>query len=609
MKQYARIVLLCLAIITAWSDAQTKKHPRIGVNVSYAADFATQIAFVDIMKTARYWIHQNVGVTVPWSINEPLDLDEHFWVKSLASGRAAATILMTELQGHYPAGEYICLYDGEGQMEFGWDATVVSSTTGRIVLNVTPSNAGIFFKINGTNPANYLRNVRILMPGHEQTYVDQPFYPPFLEYMSHFSVLRFMWWGNIPYTQQQQWSQRASVDDFSWCLDAGIPFEIMAKLSNAAKADIWICVPHLVDSNYSIQLGLLMSQNLDPSRTLYIEHSNEVWNGGAYAAYHWAVQQGQALGLASDAGNNDFIAAMRFHSQRSVQIFNWVGKHFTDTTRLVRVMGGWTGNDFVASLLLSWNNASQYTDALAIAPYFGGLVSGYTAEQLSSFTAEQILDTAEADMQRAISSNISVKAAAQQFGVELLCYESGQHLVHFSPTPKVDSLLQSANRHPRMYDIYKTYYQRWDSLIGGLNVVYSSCEKFSRYGSWGLKEYLLQPDSSAPKWRALRDIINSYPTSIASNVLSLPAKFELQQNFPNPFNPITTIQFTTPFETRVKLKIFDLLGREVATLVDGELPGGDHRTVFDAKGFASGIYFYRLEAGTMMIARKLILLR
>jgi len=88
---------------------------------------------------------------------------------------------------------------------------------------------------------------------------------------------------------------------------------------------------------------------------------------------------------------------------------------------------------------------------------------------------------------------------------------------------------------------------------------------------------------------------------------TLPSTFHLAQNFPNPFNPTTTIRFETPAASHVKLVIYNLAGELVRTLVDGEIAAGFHHITFDAKGLASGIYFYRLEAGSFTAFRKMIL--
>jgi hypothetical protein len=86
-----------------------------------------------------------------------------------------------------------------------------------------------------------------------------------------------------------------------------------------------------------------------------------------------------------------------------------------------------------------------------------------------------------------------------------------------------------------------------------------------------------------------------------------PVEFVLEQNFPNPFNPATRITYALPAEGRVSLKVFDLLGREVATLTDGVQPAGAHTVVFDGSSLASGMYLYRLEADGRTAVRRMIL--
>jgi hypothetical protein len=93
-----------------------------------------------------------------------------------------------------------------------------------------------------------------------------------------------------------------------------------------------------------------------------------------------------------------------------------------------------------------------------------------------------------------------------------------------------------------------------------------------------------------------------------------PASFALEQNYPNPFNPSTSIMFSLPFPSKVSLTVFNLLGEEVATLVSGTLPSGIHTAVWDGTNqgghsVASGIYIYRLEAGSQMSSRKMLLIK
>ena len=89
----------------------------------------------------------------------------------------------------------------------------------------------------------------------------------------------------------------------------------------------------------------------------------------------------------------------------------------------------------------------------------------------------------------------------------------------------------------------------------------------------------------------------------------IPKEFALYQNYPNPFNPSTRIQFSVPHSSYVSLRVYNLMGQEVATLVSRELTPGKYNTQWFADQEASGIYFYRLEAGSFAETKKLILLR
>jgi hypothetical protein len=89
----------------------------------------------------------------------------------------------------------------------------------------------------------------------------------------------------------------------------------------------------------------------------------------------------------------------------------------------------------------------------------------------------------------------------------------------------------------------------------------------------------------------------------------LPEVFELYQNYPNPFNPTTTIKYDLPKEASVTLRVYNILGQEVETLVNSVRPAGKYEIQWNAFGLASGFYIYRIEASNFVAVKKLVLLK
>jgi hypothetical protein len=89
----------------------------------------------------------------------------------------------------------------------------------------------------------------------------------------------------------------------------------------------------------------------------------------------------------------------------------------------------------------------------------------------------------------------------------------------------------------------------------------------------------------------------------------VPGEFRLEQNYPNPFNPATVVSYQLPVVSSVRLEVYDMSGREVAVLVNGSMPAGRHTVRFDASGLSSGVYVYRLTAGSHSLTKKLTVLK
>lgn len=139
-----------------------------------------------------------------------------------------------------------------------------------------------------------------------------------------------------------------------------------------------------------------------------------------------------------------------------------------------------------------------------------------------------------------------------------------------------------------------------------------------------LSGYLFNPSESytyaAREGQTVKDIVKAgagsgivdIPTAVSRNARSsslVPAEIILEQNFPNPFNPTTSILYQLSRACSVTLKVYDQIGREAATLVQGTQSAGTYQVNFDASSLSSGLYYYRLQAGNLIITKKLVLLK
>ncbi|MBI3578892.1 MAG: T9SS type A sorting domain-containing protein, partial [Ignavibacteriales bacterium] len=133
-------------------------------------------------------------------------------------------------------------------------------------------------------------------------------------------------------------------------------------------------------------------------------------------------------------------------------------------------------------------------------------------------------------------------------------------------------------------------------------------------GSSGRNWYYFTAQDGTTYLYLIRAYVSSGVTGVQETYEVLPTSFSLAQNYPNPFNPSTTIQYTIPRRSQVRLKVFDTMGREVATIIDQELNAGVYKSVWNGKDHigvtvSSGVYFYRLEANGYQSTQKMVLLK
>ncbi len=510
MAQSPRRYLLLSTLLTLWCLAggvgdvrgAEAARARLGMNLNGPADWNTELPFVDVFRLSRRWISQHQGRG--WGQGPELDLDQHGWVKRLEPDCWAETPLCTISGGHYPRGRYTILYEGQGELDVWNAARIVSRDAGKIVIDVDPSKGGFHLKLLATNPADYVRSIRVVMPGFEDTYGSDPFHPVFLRRWQGVACLRFMDWMHTNGSKISRWSERPTPSDATYT-DKGVALEVMIDLCNRLDADAWFCMPHLADDDYVRRFAQMVRQQLDPERKVYVEYSNEVWNG-MFAQSRWAGEQGIRLGFA----DKSWEAAWRFTAYRSVQIFKIWEEVFGGRQRLIRVLPTQAANPYVSERVVEFQDAFKHADALAVAPYISCNVprqgEGLTASEVEGWTVDQLLDHVEKkSLPQAIDWIGRQKQVADKYGLKLIAYEGGQHLVGVGGgenNQKMTALFHAANAHPRMGRIYRQYYQAWTAAGGDLFCYFSSAGRWSKWGSWGILQYYDDDPLESPKFMA-----------------------------------------------------------------------------------------------------------
>jgi plastocyanin len=161
---------------------------------------------------------------------------------------------------------------------------------------------------------------------------------------------------------------------------------------------------------------------------------------------------------------------------------------------------------------------------------------------------------------------------------------------------------------------------RWTNVLGNHNVVADDNSFTSGPVAPAPWEYthVFTTNGNNPYYCALHGgpggqgmsgaIIVENPVSVPEDEL-ITNKFKLQQNYPNPFNPTTRISFSIPSSAFTSLKVYDIIGNEVATLVNEQKPAGTYEVEFNAKQLSSGVYLYRLQAENFITTKKFLLMK
>ncbi len=508
----------------------------LGINTNEIMENDASVPFVDLMKMSMPFEEAR-----PWLTKGTVRYDKNGWPTYIGKGSQAGTRFLNDIPaGTIPDGLYTVLYKGEGIIQYNHDAHLMHRSPGRDVVLIRAGKDKKFtaiFKIHATDPNNPLRDVRILLPGgicennqfkrvdtakqckdsrflsFEQNYAGIIFNPDYLNYMRDFKVIRFMNMSGITRSPISQWSQRNTINKQSWSGKSGVrgaPVEIMVALANKLGADPWFNMPHKANDQYIREFATMVKQKLNPNLKTYIEYTNEAWNG-VFSQTEYVKQQG----LKKKLDKNKHKAGYKYYSMRSVQIFDIWQSVFGSTDNLIRVMGAWTPYERLTDMLLSYRDAYKKTDVLAIAPYFYPKLTTARRARTVADIFSSIYDKEEPNSIPNVIKLIKAQARkARQYGVQLVAYEGGQHLVDWdnrniklNPT----KLFIQANKSQRMAKAYTDLLRGWRDVGGTLFVNFSAPRTSAWYGSWGTKEYLTQPLNQAPKHRSILSFIRQSP--------------------------------------------------------------------------------------------------
>ncbi len=486
--------------------SRVRAEARLGINLSDVSPYATQIPFVDVFRMTGDWISHREGK--PWGQGGPLEVNRLGEVVRLAPGQFAEKLLFHAVGPHFPAGVYTCYYDGKGRIAFGLGARIIHQQLGQIRVRVDPKRGGISLQLRHTDPQDPVRNIRLILPGYVDTYQAKPFHPTFLQHIAPFKVYRFVGWQHTNNSSVTDWEDRTTLESATQGGKAGVAIEIMVDLCNLQNADPWFLMPHLASDVFVRRFAQFVHQRLDPERKVYLEHSNEVWNR-QFAQGRYALEQGQKLGLSKDG----YEAQLRYHSQRSVEVFRIWQEVFGGHERLVRVLSAQAASPWSGTTIMDWRDAYRHADAVAIAPYFGGtLGSPKQAAATTKLSVQQVLNGCETDIARNAAILHPYARSAKRRGLRLIAYEGGQGLVGSGGAENnavLDKLFQAANRHPGMKDVYRKDLQQWQDIGGDLFCVFASTSRYTKYGSWGILEYQDQDPKTAPKYQAFLEFMRS----------------------------------------------------------------------------------------------------
>jgi hypothetical protein len=516
-KIIATVLLLAIADhgTPAVLQAKSAKAAHLGANLPRITDWSFTPVYADLMNQARRF----GSAAAPW--DESAILGDDGWPK----GDFGVVLMIGASKYSGNAGTYKVSFNGRAKVSPIASGAKVSrqhfdSRQNRSSADVllTADEDQLMLSFTDTGPG--IKNVKVMRPGYDS--VKPPlFTKAFLNHIARFKTLRFMEWLRTNNNPVTSWAMRASPEKTHYASKAGVPWEHIIALVNQTHQDIWINIPAAADDDYVLQLAKLLKTSLESDCKIYLEYSNEIWNGG-FEQYNinrtaaiQEVQNNPKSLLAYDGNTKPQTIAFRRVARRLKEISDIFRTVYGDaammriirpvfSSQIVQPLTAKVGLEFVDAL---YGPPNRYFYALAGAPYFN-LGSQQTAEGL---TSEQVLNAMQESINRlptvnALESNV---ALASWYGMKFFAYEGGSDT--FGPGSLAAKKTASLN--PRMLDICTNYLASWYRQGGDMLMWFmaGAGNWDSQYGTWELSTDVALTD--APKVKCMDKILGSPPAA------------------------------------------------------------------------------------------------
>lgn len=519
-----------LAPAAAWAAAPTATpaaRAPLGVNLPPVNDWMYTPVYADLMYQARRF----GSPQAPWDERATLRADG--WPAG-----DFGVLLSTGLAGYAGnAGTYRVLFKGRAQVAVVASRAQVLHTTYRAALDetqadvqVAPEATQLALAFTGTGAG--ISALRVLRPGYTGPHPPL-FTREFLAHIQGYSALRFMDWLRTNETTVVRWSERSQPQTYHYAAPTGVPWEHIIALANQTGQDIWINIPIAADDDYIRQLAQLLHAQLHARTAIYLENSNEVWNGSfpqhrtnAALALEAARQPGATL--AYDGERDPQLLALRFVAEKLVRIARIFRSVYGDAAMLTRVrpvLAGQVVQPYLLERMLEYVQSvhgapAQILYGLAGAPYFN---MGEQQTQ-AGLQPQDVLDSLQRSVARLARDNALEKnlALARWYGLPFLAYEGGVDT--FGPGSLAAKA--AANRDPRMEALCRGYLDQWYGAGGALFMWYQAGagDWNTPFGTWQLTDAFARQDS--PKIRCLNGVSAAGPATGTHVRHAVPGAFD-----------------------------------------------------------------------------------